>query len=84
MWDSYENHLKPIIDREYNILQQNNKKGRLIVAGFSQGCGMSLHCLSNSRDKIDAALGIAGYLFPITKMDVDLSKRVRIINGLND
>jgi len=36
--------------------------GKLIVSGFSQGCGMSLHCLYTTPDLVDAALGISGYL----------------------
>ena len=32
------------------------------MAGFSQGCGMSIHSLYSRPDLIDGAIGIAGYL----------------------
>ena len=44
--ESYEKVLKPIIDYEYEYLKEKGKGGKVYVGGFSQGCGMSLHCLS--------------------------------------
>ncbi len=54
--------LKPLIEQERELLDKNTEKGLIVVAGFSQGCGMSLHCFYEC-DKVDCALGIAGYLF---------------------
>ena len=34
--------------------------GKLLVVGFSQGCGMSIHCLYNKPELVDAAVGISG------------------------
>lgn len=57
--------------------------GRLIISGFSQGCGMSLHCLYSLPELIDGAIGISGYLFPITPFFYP-SNPVHIIYGLSD
>jgi predicted esterase len=65
------------------LINKKENKGQLIVAGFSQGCGMALHCLYHSQN-VDAVLGIAGYLFPITKFDPNLKNKKRIIYGLAD
>jgi predicted esterase len=50
--------LLPIIESESNMVRERG--GKLIVAGFSQGCGMSIHCLYSRPDLVDAAIGIAG------------------------
>ena len=51
--------LQPLIEQESKIVRERG--GKLIVAGFSQGCGMSIHCLYNKPELVDAAIGISGY-----------------------
>ncbi len=51
------------------------------MGGFSQGCGMSLHCLYEMPETIYGAIGIAGYLFPISKFDSKLANPIKIILG---
>jgi len=70
--------VKLLIDGEREILDQRNKengnendKGLLIVAGFSQGCGMSLHCLYETH-KVDCVLGISGYFYVIYRFQIPL------------
>jgi predicted esterase len=46
-------------------LEKNKNNGKLFIAGFSQGCNMSLYSFFSCRDKIDAVIGISGFLFPI-------------------
>ena len=50
--------LLPLIVKESGIVRKRG--GKLIVAGFSQGCGMSIHCLFSRPDLVDGAIGIAG------------------------
>ncbi len=45
---------------------------------------MSLHCLYSEPKLVDAAIGISGYLFPITKFGPAVSNYVHIIYGLAD
>lgn len=61
--------LKPLIDSERKVLDDNSVGGKLIVSGFSQGCGMSLHCMYKEPKKVDGVLGIGGYLFPFSPFD---------------
>jgi predicted esterase len=47
-------------------LKKVNENGKLIIAGFSQGCSMALYSFYSNKTNIDAVVGISGYLFPIT------------------
>lgn len=60
------------------------KNGKLIVGGFSQGCGMSLHCFYEMPETIDAIIGISGYLFPFSKFNRDDKRRLRVLYGNAD
>lgn len=44
---------------------------------------MSLHSFYSINDKVDAVIGLCGYLFPITPFS-KTNKYVRIIHGAND
>lgn len=62
-----------------------NEKGKLVLAGFSQGCGMSLHSYYELPHVIDYVIGAAGYLFPFSKYSAEKTKgNIKIIYGLND
>jgi predicted esterase len=50
--------IKPIVLEAYEKLKQNNQKGKLIIAGFAEGCSMSLYSFYSEKDKIDAVIGI--------------------------
>lgn len=54
-----------------------------MMAGFSQGCGMSLHSFFAEKQKIDAVIGFSGYLFPFTKFE-KTNRYLRIIHGKSD
>jgi hypothetical protein len=45
---------------------------------------MALHCLYSLPELVDAAIGISGYLFPITPFDGSLKNGVHVIYGLAD
>jgi len=62
----YSRYIKPLIYGAREELDAANPGGKLIVAGFSQGCGMSLHSFYSEKDKVDSVIGISGYLFPFT------------------
>jgi phospholipase/carboxylesterase len=58
-------YLKPVIEREHGIVHKAARK--IFVGGFSQGCGMALHCLYSTPDvEFAGIIGVSGYLFPIT------------------
>jgi predicted esterase len=50
--------LLPLIQKESKIVHEIG--GKLFVCGFSQGCGMSIHCLYNNPELVDAAIGLSG------------------------
>lgn len=64
-------------------LDEAKEKGKLIIAGFSQGCGMSLHSFYKETDKLDGVIGISGYLFPFTPFQKS-EKFVEILYGKMD
>ena len=79
----YLRHIKPLIYGARGELNAANPSGKLIIAGFSQGCGMSLHSFFSEKEKIDAVIGIAGYLFPFTPFE-KTERFHRILYGKTD
>ena len=45
---------------------------------------MSIHCLYKRPELVDAAIGIAGYFFPITPYDPKVKNPLHVIYGLQD
>jgi len=56
---SSEEHIKALIARE-------NERGipasRIVLAGFSQGCAMTLHTGTRHEEKLAGLIGLSGYL----------------------
>ena len=57
---------------------------RIFIGGFSQGCGMSLHCFYETKIQWAGAIGVSGYLFPITSFDQSIQIPKRIVYGDQD
>ena len=55
----------------------------MVLMGFSQGCGMSLHAFYELPKIIDYVIGISGYLFPFSKYTSSYN-RLKIIYGDSD
>lgn len=71
-----------MIEREDKLLHGAPKK--IFVGGFSQGCGMALHCLYSTPIEFAGVIGVSGYLFPITPFSKELKTPKVIIYGLAD
>lgn len=72
----------PIIERENALFGGKPKK--IFVGGFSQGCGMSLHCLYSTKIEFAGVIGVSGYLFPITPFDKENNTPKVIVYGAAD
>lgn len=75
-------YLLPIIERENALLA--GKPNRIFIGGFSQGCGMALHCLYSTKIEFAGVVGVSGYLFPITPFDKNNPTPKVIVYGLAD
>lgn len=75
--------IKAVIDEEVEALGGDSK--RVIIGGFSQGCGMSLHTGLEYEKPLGGIIGYSGYLFPITKIN-EANERTPIFlsHGLSD
>ena len=59
-----EQAIRALIQREN---QRGISTGRIVLAGFSQGCAMALHTSLRLEDKLAGVVGLSGYL-PLADM----------------
>lgn len=59
-------HIRAVLKEEIALLGGDSRS--VILAGFSQGCGMALHVGLQYEEPLGAVIGWSGYLFPITKV----------------